>query len=247
LKQKAEASKAVELDDALPAGHLELANAVEMLDWDWVTAESEFKRALELNPNEADAHWAYCFHLERVGRIAEALAETKVALQLDPVSGRSFVYSEFAYYFSRHYGEALAQIARDHEVDPDSWNSYWLGAIYAEKGMYTESVSAFQKQGDQPYALGHRGNALARAGRAVEARAIIPKLEEQMRRNGVGAYEIALVYSGFGEKDQAFAWLEKSYAVHDKGLLYLKIDPCLDPLRSDPRFDNLVRRVGFPA
>jgi len=91
------------------------------------------------------------------------------------------------------------------------------------------------------------GNAYARMGRTEDARVMISRLEEHVRKDGVGRFEIALVYAGLNEKDQAFAWLEKSYAAHDKGLTYLRIDPCLDPLRADPRFQDLIHRVGFPA
>ena len=120
-----------------------------------------------------------------------------------------------------------------------------LGDIYAEKGMYAESISEFLKLGDRPHALGHLGNAYARAGQVDAARKTISQLEEHVRKDGVGRYEMALVYAGLGEKNEAFAWLEESYKAHDEGLTNLKIDPCLDPLRSDPRFDGLERRVGL--
>ena len=97
-----------------------------------------------------------------------------------------------------------------------------------------------------PGVLGHMGNAYARAGRIAEARATIPKLQEYVRKDGTGTYEIALVYAGLGEKDKAFEWLEKAYTLRDRGLTYLKVDPCVDPLRSDPRFQDLLRRVGLP-
>ena len=122
-----------------------------------------------------------------------------------------------------------------------------LAVIYVEKGMYDEAIQQFQKLGDQPHALGHMGNAYARMGREAEARKMISELQKQVQNTGVGRYEIALVYAGLGEKDEAFAWLEKAVAARDKGLTYLKIDPCLDPLRSDSRFQDLVRRVGLPA
>jgi tetratricopeptide (TPR) repeat protein len=105
-----------------------------------------------------------------------------------------------------------------------------------EKGRYEEAVNEFQKMGDHPYALGHMGNAYARAGRVAEARETISKLKERVRKDNVGTYEIALVYAGLGEKDAAFAWLEKAHQVRDKGLTFLKVDPSLDPLRSDPAF-----------
>jgi tetratricopeptide (TPR) repeat protein len=125
--------------------------------------------------------------------------------------------------------------------------TFSLAVIYAQKGMYEEAIQQFQKLGDQPHALGHMGNAYARMGREAEARKMISELQKQVQNTGVGRYEIALVYAGLGEKDEAFAWLEKAVAARDKGLTYLKIDPCLDPLRSDSRFQDLVRRVGLPA
>jgi len=246
-RQKSEARKAIELDDALPEGHVELANAVMSLDWDWTTQEKEFKRALELNPNSASVRWAYSNHLERMDRLPEAIQESKAALQLDPVSSRAFMNSAYSYYFARQYDQALAQMQRASELQHNPAElTFPLGSIYVEKGMYQEGIQEFQKLGDAPHALGHMGNAYARSGNPAPARQMIPRLEEHVRIDGVGRYEIALVYAGLGQKDQAFVWLEKAYAGHDKGLTYLKIDPCMDSLRSDQRFQDLVRRVGLP-
>jgi TolB-like protein len=248
-RQKIEATKAIELDDSLPQGHAELADAVMDLSWDWTTSEKELKRALELNPNLASVHTTYAFYLERVGRLPEAIAEVQLVLQLDPVSSRSFYTAGIAYYFAHQYDEALSQLQRAHVLEPHPPKflfPFESGVIYAEKGMYGRAVGEFQKLGNQPHALGHMGNVYARMERVGEARATISKLEEHVQKNGIGRYEIALVYAGLGEKDAAFTWLEKSYDVRDKGLTYLKIDPCMDPLRSDPRFARLVRRVGLP-
>ena len=248
-RQKTEATKAIELDDSLPQGHAELADAVMDLSWDWTTTEKELKRALELNPNLASVHTTYAFYLQRVGRLPEAIAEVQLVLQLDPVSSRSFYTAGIVYYFAHQYDQALSQLQRAHLLEPHPPKflfPFESGAIYAEKGMYGKAVGEFQKLGDQPHALGHMGNVYARMERASEARATILKLEEHVQKNGVGRYEIALVYAGLGQKDEAFTWLEKSYDARDKGLTYLKIDPCIDPLRSDPRFSRLVRRVGLP-
>ena len=248
-RQKIEATKAIELDDSLSQGHAELADAVMDLSWDWTTSEKELKRALELNPNLASVHTTYAFYLERVGRLPEAIAEVKLVLQLDPVSSRSFYSAGVVYYFAHQYDEALSQLQRAHVLEPHPPKflfPFESGVIYAEKGMYGRAVGEFQKLGDQPHALGHMGNVYARMERVGEARATISRLEEHVQKNGIGRYEIALVYAGLGEKDAAFTWLEKSYDVRDKGLTYLKIDPCVDPLRSDPRFARLVRRVGLP-
>lgn len=245
-RQKAEAAKAIALDDSLPEGHAELANTAMTLDWDWPTAATEFHRALALNPNSAPIHQKYAFYLERTGQLPEALAEVERGVDLDPVSGRSFHYEGFIYYFSRQYDQALSLIRRVRALDvtPPDW-SFLLGDVYAEKGMYADSISEFLKSGNGPDSLGHLGNAYARAGRVAEARKTISQLEDYVRKDGVGRYEIALVYTGLGQKQEAFKWLEDAYNTHDVGLVYLKIDPCLDPLRSDPRFDDLMRRVGL--
>jgi len=244
--QKAEATKAVELDDSLPEGHAELANAAMTLDWDWPAAATEFHRALELNPNSAIVHQKYAFYLVRTGQPREALAEVERGVDLDPVSGRSFHFEGFIDYFSRQYDQALSLVktVRGLDINPPDW-SFLLGDVYAEKGMYAESISEFLKSGNGPDSLGHLGNAYARAGQAAAARKTIVQLESNVANDGVGRYEIALVYTGLGEKQEAFKWLEEAYNAHDVGLVYLKIDPCLDPLRSDPRFDDLLRRVGL--
>jgi TolB-like protein/Tfp pilus assembly protein PilF len=247
-KQKAEAMKAIELDDALPEGHVERANAAMNLDWDWATQGKEFKRALELNPNSAPVRWAHSNYLERMGHVAEGISESRLALQLDPVSSRAFMNSAFSYYFARQYDQALAEMQRASGLEHSPAEiAFPLGVIYVEKSIYGEAIQKFRELGDAPHALGHMGNAYARMGRVIEAREMISKLQDHVQKTGVGRYEIALVYAGLGEKDEAFAWLEKSLAVRDKGLTYLKIDPCLDPLRSERRFEDLARRVGLPS
>jgi len=247
-KGKAAAIKAIALDEALPDGHVALAYAAMYLDWDWATEGKEFKRALELNPNSATVRWGYSSYLEHMGRFPEAISELQVALQLDPVSSRAFQTSAFGYYYARQYDQALLQMQRASALHHEPTELiYALAVIYVEKGMYEEAIQQFQKLGDQPHALGHMGNAYARMGREAEAREMISELQKHVQTTGIGRYEIALVYAGLGEKDEAFAWLEKSFAARDKGLTYLKIDPCLDPLRSDSRFQDLVRRVGLPA
>ena len=247
-QQKAEALKAIEIDDSRPEPHLELGIAAMNQSWDWATQHKEFQRALELNPNASTVHWAYANYLDRVGRPNEAVAEAKLALQLDPVSSRSFMNTGFIYYFARQYDQALTQMQQSAQLGADPKEILFpLGDIYVEKGMYDQGIQEFQKLGDPPHAVGHMGNAFARQGHATEARAAIEKLKQQLDKTGIGRYEIALVYAGLKENDNAFEWLEKAYQAHDKGLTYLKIDPCLDPLRSDPRFQDLIKRVGIPS
>jgi TolB-like protein/Flp pilus assembly protein TadD len=245
-RQKAEATRAIELDDSLSEAHAELANTAMTLDWDWPRAEAEFRRALELNPNSATSRQKYAFYLVRTGHVHEALAEVERAVELDPVSGSTFHTQGFVNYFARRYDEALAmaQTVRGLKVSLSDW-SFLIGDIQAEKGNYSQSIAEFLKSGSGPYTLGHLGNAYARAGQVDAARQTIAELEKQLPTDGVGRYEIALVYIGLGEKRDAFKWLEDAYRAHDVGLVYLKVDPCLDPLRSDPRFDDLLRRVGL--
>ncbi len=247
VREKAEASEAIQLDDALPAGHADLANAEINENWAWNTAEGELKRAIGLNPNFAPAHGAYAQYLLRVGRTPEGLAEIQRELELDPVSGRSSTSAGLGYYYARRYSEALAHMQRASQIQSNAADFLFpLGVIYTEKGDYAEAVHNFQQLGDQPHALGHLGNLYGRMGRSAEARAILPKLERRVAKDGLGRYEIALIYIGLGDKERAFAWLERSVAAHDQGVTYLKIDPCLDPVRSDARLGELMQRVGLP-
>jgi TolB-like protein/Flp pilus assembly protein TadD len=247
-KQKSEAAKAIELDEALAGGHAELAGAIMNLNWDWVTPEKEFRRAVELNPNSASIHSRYAFYLMRLGRLDEAIAEATLNLKLDPASSRSYTNLGFINYFARRYDHALANIQKADDMDPNPPEFIYPRAIiYAEKDMFDKAIVEFRKLGQQPHALGHMGNIYARMGKTAEAHDSISRLQEHVQKDGIGRYEIALIYAGLGEKEQAFHWLERSYESHDKGLTYLKIDPCLDPLRSDSRFHDLLRRVGLPS
>jgi tetratricopeptide (TPR) repeat protein len=244
--QKTEALKAIALDDYLSEAHAELANTAMTLDWDWPVAESEFRRALELNPNSATNHEKYAFYLVRTGHPNEALAEIQRSVDLDPVSGSTFHAEGFVYYFSHQYDRALdvARTVRGLKINLSDWNLL-TGASYAEKGMYSDAIAAFLKSGNGAYALGHLGNAYARAGRNQAAQQLISQLEEDVRTQEVGRYEIALIYAGMGDSKDAFKWLDDAYRSHDVGLVYLKVDPCLDSLRADPRFEDLVSRVGL--
>jgi len=243
-EQKAEALKAIELDDSRPEPHLELGIVAMNRDWAWATQQKEFQRALELNKNWAAVHWAYANYLVRVRRLDEA----NLALKIDPASSYAYVNMSFVSYFARQYDEALAQIERAIALRPDPAETLFpRSIIYVEKGEFDKAIREFHKMGNLPHGLGHTGKAYARAGRKAEARTILPKLREHVTKTGIGRYEIALIYAGLQENDQAFEWLERAYEVRDKGLTYLIVDPCLDPLRADPRFQTLIKRVGFPT
>lgn len=245
-KQREEAAQAIKLDPSLPDGHAELANAAMNLKFDWATAATEFNKALQLNPSLAPIHERYAIYLLRTGNLTDAVAEAQRGLALDPISMLSFRSVAFAYYFTRQYDQALAINQKMHVLNLSSADeNFLLGDVYAEKGAYQKSIEEFLKSGDSPHALGHLGNAYARAGKMQEARATITKLIQQVHKDGVGRYEIALVYAGLGDKNDAFAWLDEAYKTNSEGLTNLKIDPCLDPLRTDPRFARLLQRTGL--
>jgi TolB-like protein/Tfp pilus assembly protein PilF len=246
-QQKAEALKAIELDPSLPEGHLELGLAELNQSWDWTTLRHEFLRAKELDPNSARVHWAFAVYFNLIGRQDEALTEAKKAMQNDPVSARSHITMGAIYFAQRRYDQAFTEvneIERLHGNTPEPLLA--PGMLYVEMGRYDQAIQVFKESEDAPIALGRLGNIYARTGRVAEARAMIPRLEQQIGEIGVGQYDIAVIYAGLNDRDNAFKWLEKAYQAHAYWLTWLKIDHALDPLRSDPRFEDLVHRIGFP-
>jgi tetratricopeptide (TPR) repeat protein len=249
-RAKTAATKALEIDQTLPEGHLALAYAAH-LGWDWAGAERGFKRAIELDPNSADSHDAYGRYLVEVGRRPrEGIEHMKRAFELDPMSPGRRVHLGWAYYHDRQYDEALgmAREALEFGIDPNSLG--FRGMSYREKGMYEEAIAKLRNEAtrDDIAFLAHLGNTYARAGRVGEARECLRKLKERSREGDVvGAYATALIHAGLGEKDEAFKWLERAYEERDKGMAFLRVDPTLDPLRSDPRFQDLLRRMNFPS
>ena len=245
-RQRTAAQHAINLDDTNSEAHAERGNSAMTLDWNWNLADAEFKRALALNPSSSTSHEKYAFYLVRSGRPQEAQAEIEQSVALDPVSVSTFHTEAFIDYFSRRYDKALTVLdtARKFNINIADW--YFLrGDIYAGQGDYAHAIDAFLKAGDGPFPLGHLGNAYANHGQQAEARKLIDRLAQSVHSSGIGSYEIALIYSGLGDRDQAFAWLDNAARVHDVGLVYLKVDPCLDPLRTDPRFAQLLHRVGL--
>lgn len=244
--QKMEALKAISLDDSLSEAHAELANTAMTLDRNWPTAAAEFRRALQLNPSAATAHEKYAFYLVRTGQSQKAISQIEESVDLDPVSSSTFHAEGFIDYFAHDYNQALAvaNTAQGLNIDLSDWK-FLLGAIYAAKGMYPQSIREFLQAGNGAYTLGHLGNVYARDGQTRKALDTIRLLKADVRKDGVGRYEIALVYAGLGDKGRAFRWLDAAYDAHDVGLVYLRVDPCLDPLRSDPRFAALLQREGL--
>ena len=242
---KAYARKALELDDSLAEAHAMLAQALYRGDWDWAGAEQEIKRALEINPNCELAHGTYSEYLATQGRTEEAVAEARRQLEINPLLWWPYQNLGTGYYYGRRYDEALPPYEKAVQLsgDPHVW--VWVAWTYREKGMYKEAIAGFLKMPDGAIKFGHLGNAYARAGQKAEARKLLQKLIE-LSKQQLGTWEVALVYAGLGEKDRAFEWLERAYKIHDSGMCWLKVDQPLDPLRSDPRFQDLLRRMNLP-
>jgi TolB-like protein/Tfp pilus assembly protein PilF len=251
-KARASATKAIKIDDQLTDAHAALAYVKTGYDWDFAGAEREYKRAIELNPNDATArHW-YAEYLALMGHPTEAIAEMRRAQELEPLS--LIINKELgtALYLARQFDQAIEQLRKTLELDSSFVRAHiQLGSAYGQKEQHEEAISEFRKaigiDGKDPHALSQLAYTYAVSARRNEANKIIEQLKERSKRRQVSSVDIAIVCAGLGEKSQAFEQLEKAYSERDEGLLYLKTDPVWDSLRSDPRFSDLLRRVGFSA
>ncbi|MBZ5564385.1 MAG: tetratricopeptide repeat protein, partial [Acidobacteriia bacterium] len=250
-KGKAAALKALAIDETLAEAHASLAMLKIDYEYDWLEAEREFQRAIELNPGYASAHQWYSQYLMARGRTAESLAENQRALDLDPLSPIMNSIYGWHLYFAGHDDEAIAQLRKTLEVNPDFPPAYfYLGLPYEHKGIYKEAIAKFEKalqlSGGGPIYVSALGHALGVAGRRTAAQRYLVVLEDLSRRSYVSPYDFAVVHAGLDHKDLVIAWLGKAYEDHSFRLIYLKVDPMFDPLRSDPRFQDLLRRMNFP-
>jgi TolB-like protein/Flp pilus assembly protein TadD len=251
-KARAAATKALELDETLADAHNALAAVREDYDWDWAGAEREFQRAIELNPGNATAHQWYAELLSELGRHEEALAEIKQAQQLDPFS---LIIHAVTADVLRTAGEddlSIEQLRKTLEMDPNFAHAYFhLGMAHLRKGAFAEAIAEFQRAATlSPNVTdygGGLGYAYARAGQRVEARKILNQLKEQSKGRYVPWFYIAAIYAGLDEKEQAFACLENAYERREQGLAVIKREPMFDPLRSDPRYQALLRRMNLPV
>ena len=247
-RAEAAAIKALELDSTLGEAHTSLAFTLDGFDWDWGSAEREFKRALELNPGYATAHHWYAWHLALVGRNAEAIAEMKRAQNLDPLS--LIISADLAelLVIAHSYDESIEQSRKTIEMDPNFALAHnQLAQAYIQKEMYSEAISELEKavrlSGGSPICTANLARAYAASRRRNEALKLLSDLKEGSNPVYSRATEIAMVYAALGDKNQAMSWLEKGYEERfNPGVL---LRPGFDPLRSDPRFQDLLRRLGL--
>jgi TolB-like protein/Flp pilus assembly protein TadD len=248
-KAEAAAKKALELDDKLAEAHTSLALAIWLYDFDFSQATREFQRAIELNPNYAAAHQQYGNNtLSALGRFDEAIVEGKRAVELDPLSLIINTDLGTNYLYARRYDEAIAQLRKTLEMNPGFYYAYlYLGQALEMKGARDTAIAEYQKAralNDDPAVLGLLAHAYAFSDNKIEAGKILEQLVQLSKQRYVAAYSFALVYLGLGDKEEALRWLEKSHqdrAGSDIG--YIRVDPLLDPLRGDPRFEALAEEI----
>jgi serine/threonine protein kinase/Tfp pilus assembly protein PilF len=253
-KAKAAAEKALELDDTLAEAHAALAYAT-FFDWDWPGAEREFKRAIELNPNSALSHDRYAECLKTRLRFKESIAEAQRALELDPLSPDIFSQLGNFYLMTRRYDESIAQFQKALDLNPNlPVVRAMLAMAYAMKRMYPQALAEYDKIADQDkvtaagnqFAAGMLGWVYAVSGRRTDALKIAQEFKDLSAHAYVDFYWAGVIYAGLGDKDEAFRLLEKSYQEHAVTLPYLAVDPFWYGMRADPRFADLLRRMGLP-
>ena len=250
-KAKAAARRALEIDEKLAEAHTALAAVLMNHEWNLTESNQRFERAIELNPNYPNAyHWYSRENLTIVGKFDEALANMKRAQELDPLSLIINANLGKLYFNARRYDEAIAQLKKTIEIDGNFFLAHhYLGSAYAMKGSYLEAMAAYQKAHQinetDPHVLALLGRLFALTGRRADAQNVLAQLELIARERYVADYSRALVYAALDDKDRAFALLEKSYRDHSVDMLTLHYDPLIDNLRSDPRFSDLIRRIGI--
>lgn len=249
-KARAAAMRALEIDDTIAEAHASLANIKYWYDWDWAGAESEFRRAIELSPNYPVSHQLYAPYLITMGRQQEAFSEIQQARALDPLSLPANTQVARILYFSRRYDEAIEQCRKTLEMDPNRGGAHlFLGRSYKEKRMYQDALTELEKARDllkgSAEVLSLIGYTYAVSGRRLEAQNVLAELHRLSKQRYVSPYHMAMVYAGLGERDTTFIWLEKAYGDREGRLTILKFAPEFDRLRSDPRYEDLLRRVGL--
>ncbi|HUR98500.1 MAG TPA: tetratricopeptide repeat protein [Pyrinomonadaceae bacterium] len=251
-KAKVAVGKALELDESLAEAHATSGALLMFYDLDWAASEREYKRALQLNPNYENTYEVYSYMLSATGRFDEAIGIAKQGVGVEPLAVALSDDLGTALYLARRYDESLNQFQRSAEIEPNHNGTYiGLGMNYEQRGMHTEAIAMFQKAIDlserTTEILGLLGHAYAAAGKHSDALKILDELKEISTHRYVSAYDLAVLYIGLGDKDHAIEQLNHAYEDRAGWIINLKVEPLFDPLRSDPRFEGLVKKAGFPG
>jgi len=248
-KAQEAAVKALEIDETLAEAHTSLAFTKFRWDRDRVETEREFQLAIKYKPAYAPAHQWYSSFLVALERFDEAIAEAKRTQELEPLSFIASSHLGWILYLSGQNDRAIEQCTRILELDPNFFPARrYLGLAYEQKGLYQKAIAEFQKGvqlSGSPLMLALLGHAYAASGKSVEARQVLGELRDLQNRRYVSPYTVAAIYTGLGEKDQAFKWLEKAFEERDVWLMNLKVDPVFSRLRTDKRFGDLLTRAGL--
>jgi TolB-like protein/Tfp pilus assembly protein PilF len=248
-KAKAAAIRALEIDDTLADAHAALGFVNGVYEWDWPGAERVFRRALALNPNSPTVHQRFANYLVVMGMDAEAIDETRRALSLDPVSLATNALAGRSYYLLRRYDQAIEQCREALDLDANFWIAHFFaGKAYAQKALYADAAAELRKAGDvTTEALATMAYVDAASGNRAEATKILAQLIGRADRSFVPPSHVAKIHVALGDYDRAFEWLDKAYQARDSWLQWLAAEPQWDRLRADPRFTDLLRRVGLPV
>ena len=244
------ARKALELDETVAETHASLAWTLFIYDWDWEGAGREFRRALELDPRYATAHQWYAFWLTARGRLDEALVEAHTALELDPASVSIRRSVGWVYYYARRYDQARYHMARAIAMNPTAAETYRvLGLVLAHQNQWDEAERVLREgmtlPGAATYTAAALGYVLARAGKRTEAEGLLAELEAQRQRDYVSPVAFATLYLGLDDHERALDWTERALEERRGWLAYLRVNPLLDPLRGQPRFEAMIQRLGL--
>jgi len=250
-KERAAAAAALKIDSNLADAHKAYAAIHYYYDWDWQKAEEEFQRAISLNSNYAEAHQFYTWFLTGMGRTEEALTSIRRALELEPLGITMYLTASDVFYVSRQYDRAVTQLQEVLDLSPNEPLALSrLGWSYVQKGMFTRAIGNMEQavtlasgNTESLFMLGH---AYAAAGKTAEARKVLADLHALAKNQYIQPYGFALIHTGLGENDEALEWLERAYQDRNGWMVSLQVEPRLDPLRSDPRFQDLLRRMNFP-
>jgi TolB-like protein/predicted Zn-dependent protease len=248
-KARAAAEKALQIDDQLAEAHGSLAMIQFSYDWDWPKAEKGLRRAVELNPRSALAHHQYGWCLALRGELDQAQAELQEALRLDPLSLSTTLDLYLPFYLKGQYDAAISQVGKVEELEPNYYARHFaLGYCFLRKGELTRAVELFQEARrleDRPWTASTVGYAYALMGKTAEAQQILTELESQRRQRYVNPLNFARIHTGLGNRAEALRWLEQGYEDRTSWMVWLKVDPTYDPIRTDPQFIDLVQRVGL--